>query len=357
MAPAAEAPSESPPRPTGPERASPGPSVIVLPVAEAFVAPSMPPPSPPPAPAPPVQEVRPRQPAPIVVSGPPRDRIAEALRPAPAVVPIPDAAVPIVRSSAFAGLRSGISKTFARVPARLERLKGLGPLKGAGRLEGLGRLGHPRVVAILGAAVLATSLIGYGLLRIGAPSSERPEPTRPITAAQTPAPQVPVPQIQPAPPPVVPVPTPQPPAAQIPAQVPAQLPAPAIASPGAPPPVGQLPASPATPARPAEPGAVRGVAEVVDTGTLRIGGRVVRLFGVEWTRGGEPVELSNYLRGREVACLPAGQIGSSRCAVDGQDLSRVVLFNGGGRATQEASPDLVAAEEHARQARIGVWRR
>jgi endonuclease YncB( thermonuclease family) len=45
------------------------------------------------------------------------------------------------------------------------------------------------------------------------------------------------------------------------------------------------------------------------------------------------------------------------CAVDGRDLSEVVLFNGGGRASPEATPDLVAAEDHARAERLGVWAR
>jgi penicillin-binding protein 1A len=34
----------------------------------------------------------------------------------------------------------------------------------------------------------------------------------------------------------------------------------------------------------------------------------------------------------------------------------VVLYNGGGRATADAPPELRADESHARSARLGVWR-
>ncbi|CAO4164089.1 Nuclease [Methylorubrum populi] len=116
--------------------------------------------------------------------------------------------------------------------------------------------------------------------------------------------------------------------------------------------------------RPAEPEPVRknanaivGVPEVIDTATLRVGGKVVRLFGVEWVRGGQADELSKYLRGRSVTCQPAPGSSAHICTVEGRDLSEVVLFNGGGRASSEASPDLVAAEDHARSERLGVWKR
>jgi endonuclease YncB( thermonuclease family) len=99
------------------------------------------------------------------------------------------------------------------------------------------------------------------------------------------------------------------------------------------------------------------VPEVIDTATLSVGGKVVPLFGVQWSRGaGEPSDLAGYLRNREVTCRPAeGSAKAYRCEVDGQDLSKVVLFNGGGRATSEASPDLLAAEAHARSAKTGLW--
>jgi endonuclease YncB( thermonuclease family) len=118
------------------------------------------------------------------------------------------------------------------------------------------------------------------------------------------------------------------------------------------------PAADASPAaRANDSGPIRGVPEVLDTATLSIHGKVIRLFGIEWVRGaGEPADLASYLRGREVSCEPAKAGATTyRCEVDGQDLSKVVLFNGGGRATSEATPELQAAEAHAKSSRTGVW--
>ncbi len=109
----------------------------------------------------------------------------------------------------------------------------------------------------------------------------------------------------------------------------------------------------------ANPGALTGVPEIIDTATLSLQGKIVKLHGVEWTRGaGEPEDLARYLRGRPVSC-EAVKPGSDqhRCQVEGQDLSKVVLYNGGGRATNDATPELVAAEAHARATRTGLWGR
>lgn len=114
---------------------------------------------------------------------------------------------------------------------------------------------------------------------------------------------------------------------------------------------------PAPAPEPADTRTVSGPTEVIDTATLRVGGRLVRLFGVEWVRGGKSEELSRYLAGRPVTCQPVAGSEAYLCAVDGRDLSEVVLFNGGGRASPEATPDLVAAEDRARTERLGVWAR
>jgi endonuclease YncB( thermonuclease family) len=106
----------------------------------------------------------------------------------------------------------------------------------------------------------------------------------------------------------------------------------------------------------ASSGSLRGVPDVIDTATLSLNGEVVRLLGVEWAPGaGKPEDLARYLNGREVACDPAGSNDVYRCRVGGQDLSRVVLFNGGGRPTSDATPELKAAADKAREAKIGVW--
>jgi penicillin-binding protein 1A len=104
--------------------------------------------------------------------------------------------------------------------------------------------------------------------------------------------------------------------------------------------------------------AIRGVANVQNTSTLQIQGRRVRLAGVEGTGAGRPVrDFRNYLRGREVACEPAGPGDEYQCRVDNQDLSRVVLFNGGGRAAANASAEHRRMEELARSMRAGIWGR
>ncbi|MGH1587423.1 thermonuclease family protein [Methylobacterium phyllosphaerae] len=108
---------------------------------------------------------------------------------------------------------------------------------------------------------------------------------------------------------------------------------------------------------PPPPNSVRGTVQVIDTATLKVGGKVVHLFGVEWVRGGQADELTRYIGGRTVTCQPAPGSETMNCLVDGRDLSEVVLFNGGGRASPEASPELVAAEDHARSERLGVWKR
>jgi endonuclease YncB( thermonuclease family) len=119
------------------------------------------------------------------------------------------------------------------------------------------------------------------------------------------------------------------------------------------------PAAEATPARPGpvDPGAITGVPEVIDTATLRIDGKVLRLVGVEWARGGRSDNLTSYLGGREVTCQPAEASEFYRCKVEGRDLSQVVLYNGGGRASPNAPSDLLAAENYARSERIGVWQK
>jgi len=108
---------------------------------------------------------------------------------------------------------------------------------------------------------------------------------------------------------------------------------------------------------PRNPNEIAGIPEVIDTATLRVSGKLLHLFGVEWVRGGQADELTKYLAGRSVSCLPAPGSSAYTCTVEGRDVSEVVLFNGGGRASSEASTELVAAEDHARTERLGVWKR
>jgi membrane peptidoglycan carboxypeptidase len=126
------------------------------------------------------------------------------------------------------------------------------------------------------------------------------------------------------------------------------------------------PAAPAQVARAPEPGGpapsppdselIRGVPEVLDTGTLAIRGTMVHLEGIQGERGTMARQLTRFLRRREVACAPGNTPGVQRCQIGGYNLSAIILAAGGGRATPDASEVLLAAEEQARSARIGIWR-
>ena len=100
--------------------------------------------------------------------------------------------------------------------------------------------------------------------------------------------------------------------------------------------------------------AITGPAEVIDTGTVEIAGRRLRLFGLSGTDGPAVQEMNDYIGDREARCRPAAGE-RYRCEVDGWDLSEVVLFNGGGRATPDAPAGYVRAEQKARSARRGIW--
>jgi penicillin-binding protein 1A len=105
-----------------------------------------------------------------------------------------------------------------------------------------------------------------------------------------------------------------------------------------------------------DPGA-RGVAEVIDTATLAIRGRVFKLEGVLGDDDRRALRaLSRFIRRREVVCVSAGSADRARCTIDGQNLSAIILSNGGARATPDAPAELLAAEDEARSARLGIWR-
>jgi membrane peptidoglycan carboxypeptidase len=101
----------------------------------------------------------------------------------------------------------------------------------------------------------------------------------------------------------------------------------------------------------------RGAADVLDTATLWVRGRKIQLLGILGDDDRRLVRpLARLLRRREVICAPSGPSERYRCSVDGQDLSEVILSNGGARATPDAPAELLAAEEEARSARLGIWR-
>ena len=88
-------------------------------------------------------------------------------------------------------------------------------------------------------------------------------------------------------------------------------------------------------------------------GVVTIGG--VPGSGVDGTGGRSAKEFRRYLGRREVACEPVGNAEVYQCRAGDQDLSRVVLFNGGGRASANASAELRRMEELARSMHTGIW--
>jgi penicillin-binding protein 1A len=101
----------------------------------------------------------------------------------------------------------------------------------------------------------------------------------------------------------------------------------------------------------------RGTADVLDMATLVVRGRKIQLEGILGDDDRRAVRaLARFLRRREVICDPSGTPDHYRCNVDGQNLSQVILSNGGARAAPEAAAELLAAEDEARSARLGIWR-
>ncbi|GJD34488.1 thermonuclease family protein [Methylobacterium aerolatum] len=188
-----------------------------------------------------------------------------------------------------------------------------------------------------GAAAAAAALVA--VLASQSPPSETPSPT--------PAPSAPS-----ATPPAA-----KPTAKAPPAEPSAVARAPSVPDNVTPPPEGDGRGDSDGDAPPPAANAVTGTVQVIDTATLKLNGKLVHLFGVEWVRGGQAEELTRYIAGRPVTCQPAPGSESMNCSIDGRDLSEVILYNGGGRASPEASPELVAAEDHARSERLGVWKR
>ncbi len=106
---------------------------------------------------------------------------------------------------------------------------------------------------------------------------------------------------------------------------------------------------------PKQPGpALEGVPTVLDSGTLLIGGQIVPLLGVRGVAGEHARLLEQYIGNRAVICAPE-RGGQFHCAVDGHDLSVIVLYNGGGRATADAPAYLNDAQAHAQANRLGIW--
>jgi endonuclease YncB( thermonuclease family) len=109
---------------------------------------------------------------------------------------------------------------------------------------------------------------------------------------------------------------------------------------------------------------------VVDAGTLRIGDRVVRLWGVDPPSHTTCADqdcgaaaanaLAAMVRDAPVVCRIAGadRLGRAyaRCQAGGKELNRAVIAAGWARATDDA-PDFKSAEDQARLDNQGIWPR
>ena len=94
-------------------------------------------------------------------------------------------------------------------------------------------------------------------------------------------------------------------------------------------------------------------AQVIDTATLKVGGKVVHLFGVEWVRGGQAEELARYIGNRPVTCQPAP--GGSSPSAQRSPVSRATTLKGRGfspsaavlLASMMGSPRMIQAAANA----------
>jgi penicillin-binding protein 1A len=102
---------------------------------------------------------------------------------------------------------------------------------------------------------------------------------------------------------------------------------------------------------------VRGSADVLDTATLAIRGRRIQLEGILADGDRRALRpLARFLRRREVICEPAGAPERYRCNVDGQNLSEVILSNGGARASPDRASSSAASNSAGASGRVGIWR-
>ena len=117
-----------------------------------------------------------------------------------------------------------------------------------------------------------------------------------------------------------------------------------------------------------------GIGRAKDGDSLMVGNREVRLFGidapeysqrctrgdVQWSCGAQATErLSALVSGREVRCRQIStdqyQRTVAKCSVGGTDINAAMTESGFAVAYRRYSSDYVAAEEHAKSAKRGLW--
>jgi len=115
--------------------------------------------------------------------------------------------------------------------------------------------------------------------------------------------------------------------------------------------------------------------QVIDGDTIEIGGRIVRLFGIQapelgqrclhdgvWAHCGldAAFELKKLVgvTPAQIICSPMasrGAIPAAICLAGKTDIAHALLFGGYVTTTAEAGPDYKEAEAEASQARLGLW--
>jgi hypothetical protein len=94
---------------------------------------------------------------------------------------------------------------------------------------------------------------------------------------------------------------------------------------------------------------------VLDTGTLVIGGQVVKLSGVIGDLGIYVDQMTAYVGRNALTCRRATK-DAYFCEMSGQSLAKAAVLNGGARAAADAPAEIKSAEREAREAQRGIWR-
>jgi serine/threonine-protein kinase len=88
-----------------------------------------------------------------------------------------------------------------------------------------------------------------------------------------------------------------------------------------------------------------------------IAGQVVRLVGVEGIAPDLVENLKAWVRdhGGYLDCKTAPPSGFHCLTAEGLDVSKAILWNGAAKAAADAAPTYRSAEQHARDAKVGLW--
>jgi endonuclease YncB( thermonuclease family) len=92
--------------------------------------------------------------------------------------------------------------------------------------------------------------------------------------------------------------------------------------------------------------------------TLVIGGRLIRLWGVDPGSANDVPTFNKWLQNSagSVTCEPVAMTGRYKCmTADGHDVAEVALFSGFARVGQGAMNDYRSLEDQAREQHHGLW--